>query len=527
MTKRPPNMTQQRPNVLILFTDMQRADTIRALGNPHIRTPNLDRLVNEGSAFTSCYSPSPVCVPARCCMHYGLYPQKTGLFDNGRMLDDNGASYPEVLGRNGYRTHAIGKCHFTPDTRALRGFQSRQSQEEVTSDPETDDYVAWLRDHRYDYYEPHGPRGQMYYIPQVSSLPAEAHPSQWIGTESVRWIREAAGGAQPWCLFSSFIHPHPPFALPKPWHKLYRAADMPLPLLPADSAHLHTWINRQQNRCKHRDRGQDLNLLRLIKAYYYGAISFVDYQVGRILRTLEEIDALDNTLILFTSDHGEHLGDFGCFGKRSMHDASARVPMLARLPSRFPPGRTCPTATSLCDLFPTVLGACGLSPEGLDLDGRDLAEIAATPEPTRTVYSQFAEGGKAIYMAANTAWKYVYSAGDHAEWLFDRRSDPSETRNLARSPDGKDPKRELKQRLLQHLEATGRTEAFTGRGRSLSWRRHPRIDEAYLEDPDAALMTQDYPSYPTNLPGYTDPKPEPAPGSDVDSREKGNPRQTP
>jgi choline-sulfatase len=505
------NMAQQRPNVLILFTDMQRADTVRALGNPHIRTPSLDRLVNEGTAFTSCYSPSPVCVPARCCMHYGLYPQKTGLFDNGVMPDDNGASYPAILGRHGYRTHAIGKCHFTPDDRALRGFQSRQSQEEVTSDPEADDYVAWLRDHGYDYYEPHGARGQMYYIPQISSLPAAAHPSQWIGTESVRWIRETASGAQPWCLFSSFIHPHPPFALPKPWHKLYRAADMPLPLLPADSAHVHTWVNRLQNRYKYRDRGLDLNLLRLIKAYYYGAISFVDFQVGRILRALEEIEALDNTLILFTSDHGEHLGDFGCFGKRSMHDASARVPMLARMPSRFQAGRTCSTATSLCDLFPTLLGACGLSPEGLSLDGRDLAELAAKPEPTRTVYSQYDEGDKAIYMAANTAWKYVYSAGDHAEWLFDRQSDPSETRNLAQSADANDAKLELKQHLLRRLEATCRIEAFTRRGASLDWRRCPRIDETYLDDPDAALLTQDYPSYPTNLPGYTDTEPEPAP----------------
>ena len=121
------SMTKARPNILILFTDMQRADTIHALGNGVIRTPHLDRLVEEGTAFTNCFSPSPVCVPARCSMHYGIYPQKTGLFDNGPMMDDNEASFPAVLGQNGYVTHAIGKCHFTPDHFALRGFESRQS----------------------------------------------------------------------------------------------------------------------------------------------------------------------------------------------------------------------------------------------------------------------------------------------------------------------------------------------------------------------------------------------------------------
>ena len=281
-------MAQSQPNILILFTDMQRADTIRALGNETIRTPHLDRLVEEGTAFTNCYSPSPVCVPARCCTHYGRYPQKTGLFSNGPMPADNGDSYPAILGQHGYRTHAVGKCHFTPDGQALRGFQTRRSQEECTADPDTDDYIAWLRNNDYDYYEAHGARGEMYYIPQVSILPADAHPSQWIGNQSARFIRDAANWEQPWCLFSSFIHPHPPFAPPKPWHKLYRAPDMPLPLIPDDSETLYTWVNRLQNRYKYRDRGLDFTLLRQIKAYYYATISFVDYQIGRILGALEQ-----------------------------------------------------------------------------------------------------------------------------------------------------------------------------------------------------------------------------------------------
>jgi arylsulfatase len=488
------------PNILILFTDMQRADTIHALGNDIIRTSNLDRLTREGTAFTNCFSPSPVCVPARCCFHYGLYPQKTGVFDNAPMMPDNANSLPAVLGRNGYRTHAVGKRHFTPDAHALRGFQTLQSQEECTSNPLEDDYIRWLADNGYDYYEPHGARGEMYYIPQISSLPVEAHPSQWVGSESVRFIREAAGAGQPWCLFSSYIHPHPPFAPPKPWHKLYRAPDMPLPCVPEASHELLTWINRLQNRYKYRDRGIDLNLIRTMKAYYFASISFVDFQIGRILAALEETDQVDHTLIIFTSDHGEYLGDLNCFGKRGMHDASARVPMLVRAAERFTAGLRCSTAVSLVDVFPTALGHVGIDAQGLDLDGMDLSAVAAGEAPDRTVYSQFARGSHAIYMAVSREWKYVYSAGDNKEFFFNRSSDPGETANLAHDPQAGSRKEEMKQDLLRHLRDTGMSDAWVpGNGR-LEWLTYPLVDETYLSDPDARLTFQDYPSDNLRLP---------------------------
>lgn len=498
-------MPTQPPNILILFTDMQRADTIHALGNEVIKTPNLDRLVAEGTSFTNTFSPSPVCGPARCCLHYGLYPQKTGLFDNGPMMAHNNASYPAILSQNGYRTHAIGKCHFAPDSQALRGFDSRQSQEEVTADPETDDYIRWLRDNGYDYYEAHGARGDMYYTPQVSTLPIEAHPTQWVGTESERFVREAASpntnSEQPWLLFSSYIHPHPPFAPPKPWHKLYRVPDMPLPFIPEESESLYTWVNRLQNRYKYRDRGLDINLIRLIMAYYYATISFVDYQVGRILTALEETGQLDNTLIIFSSDHGEHLGDLGCFGKRSMHDPSSKVPLIVRYPERYAAGEICTSATSLVDLFPTLLGAAGISADGLALDGLDLAEIAATPDSDRIVYSQFGKDERAIYMAVNERWKYVYSAGDRTEFFFDRTADSMEVNNLAGTA-GSD-KEALTQNLLSYLSGVGANEAITSDGGTLAWKEYALIDESYLVDPDARLLFQDYPSYPTDLPGYS------------------------
>ncbi|OGV53651.1 MAG: hypothetical protein A2X49_06260 [Lentisphaerae bacterium GWF2_52_8] len=498
-------LMKKKPNVLLLFTDMQRADTIHALGNPVIKTPNLDRLAAEGTAFTSCYSPSPVCIPARCCMHYGRYPQKTGVFDNYEMLPDNGKSIPAILGRESYLSAAIGKCHFTPDKLEKRGFDMRLTQEECCSDPDTDDYCRWLRDNGLDFDEPQGTRGEMYYIPQISLHKADSHPSQWIGDRSIDFIKENSGEKHPWMLFSSFIHPHPPFAPPKPWHKLYRAPLMPLPLLPQGNESLLTWINRQQNRQKYRDHGIDMNLLRCIKAYYYACISFVDYQIGRIIKALESSGTLNDTLIIFTSDHGEYLGDFNCFGKRGMHDASARVPMIVRYPGRFAAGKVCSTPVSLVDVMPSIAAATGCNCDDVEMDGVDMAELASGKSRREYVFSQFQKGSMAIYMAVNERWKYVYSAGDGREFFFDRQVDPNDTRNKAGIFSVQEPKAKIKLSLLEYLKSAGADEAYIESSTGIDWRPHPRRDESFLEDPDAGLLEQDHDAFVLNEPGYSTP----------------------
>ncbi|MBT4823383.1 MAG: sulfatase-like hydrolase/transferase [Lentisphaerae bacterium] len=494
----------EQPNILLIFTDMQRADTIHALGNPVIRTPNLDRLAREGTAFTSAYSPCPVCVPARWCMHYGQYTGRSDLYANGRMPEDDGRSLPAMLGNVGYRTQGIGKCHFTPDKHALRGFDNRLLQEEGCSKPDQDDYVRWLSENGYDYDEPHGTRGEMYYTPQVSLHGEKDHPSQWIGDRSVDFIREQASSEAPWFLFSSYIHPHPPCAPPKPWHKLYRAPYMPLPNVPPDSESLYTWINRHQNRYKYRDQGIDQNLIRGIKAYYYATISFVDYQVGRTLKALEESGQLDNTLIVFTSDHGEYLGDYNCFGKRSMHDPSSRIPMLARLPERFVAGAVCDTPVSLVDVFPTCAAAGEADMAKLDLPGSDLADIATDAVDREAVFSQFDKDGKAIYMAVTREWKYIYSAAEQRELLFDRINDPNETRNRANLRFSAKTKAEMKSLLIDHLRTEGPADAVVDVNGEFDWRPFPKLDMSYLDDPDADLLFQDHDAVVLDRPGYTD-----------------------
>lgn len=487
-----------RPNVLLIFTDQQRADTIHAAGNPIIKTPHLDRLADEGVLFKSAYTPSPVCVSARCSLIYGLYPHNTGCFDNGYPMPDDKPSLMELLSRVGYRTHGIGKMHFTPDPQALRGFQTREHQEEMRARVEDDDYLKFLHANGFDHvYDPFGQRGEMYYIPQPAQMPARLHGTNWVGDRAVEFIRNA-DRSRPFFLWASFIHPHPPFSPPTPWNKLYRAALMPLPKRPDGFETLHTYMNKYQNRYKYRDNGIDNNLLRVMKAYYYACISFIDFQVGRMLEALEETGQLDRTMIIFTSDHGEFLGDYNCFGKRSMLDAAARIPMIVRYPERFARGDVCETPVSLIDVMPTILTAAGIDPEDYNLDGMDLAEVMGYGD--RTIYSQYQRGPLGVYMILNRRWKYFYSAPDRREFLFDRIYDPEETRNRAGLSLCRREQEEMRGKLIGFYKEQGYTEPIDGD----RWKLFPQ--PSIPVNPDAGLLIQD-PGWSLRyqrIPGYTD-----------------------
>lgn len=515
--------TPKRPNILHILVDQMRFDCIGALGNPAIQTPALDRLVQRGTSFTSAYSPCPVCIPARCSMIYGQYPHNTGCYENGTMPVDGRASLMDALSGAGYRTHGVGKCHFSPDPAAMRGFQTRETQEELPPHPDSDDYLQFLiANGQHHVVDPHGVRGAMYYIPQVSPFPQELHPTQWVGDRSVEFVTSAAIG-DPWYLFTSFVHPHPPFAPPPPWHKLYAIDQVSLPSLPHQYEALLTYVNRAQNRYKYRDQGMDFNLVRLIKAYYYACISFIDYQVGRLMDALQQAGTLDSTLILFTADHGEYLGDYGCFGKRGMHDASVRVPLIASLPGVFTEGGRCDQPVSLVDLAPTMLGVAGCDPAATathPLDGVALQTVADGTEGRETVFAQLSytremdgtnpdgflmntpvtsdvRAASSLYMAVNREYKYFYSAPDRTEFLFDRRLDPGETRNRAHSPSFRGDTAAMRALLHEHLRKGGETAGIEGE----AWKEFPL--QQLPRDPDFGLLIQDQPWADTDLPGYS------------------------
>jgi len=484
-----------RPNLLFIITDQQRFDTVGALGNPHIRTPALDRLTREGTAFTQAFSPSPECVPARCAFTHGQYPAQTGCYGNGWHFPEDGRdSLMTVLNRAGYRTHGIGKYHFEyPDYAKCmerNGFQNREVQEELSALPEKDDYLQFLWKAGFEEItDPNGVRGDMYYMPQPAMMPQACHPTQWVGDRATAFLEDQAEKDPPWYGFISFIHPHPPFAPPSPWHKLYRGVDMPDPHRPEGFEDNWVYLNHFQNRYKRYDRGYDFHRLRMIRAYYYACISFVDYQVGRILDTLDETGQAGNTLIVFTSDHGELLGDFGAVGKRTYHDPASRVPMILRHPGHIPAGHRCETPVDLIDITRTF-SAVGSAPfETHTCEGTNLVDLANQPDMERTLFSQLFCEGRGLYTAVSRNWKYVYSAPDQRELFFDRQTDPGESTDLADSADTETAaaRKQMKSALFRHLERTGETAAMENG----DWKLFPVL--TVPEDPDEGLLYQDHP----------------------------------
>jgi len=488
---------RESPNILHLFADQLRVDAIRALGqNLFLQTPHLDRLCREGTVFSAAYTPTAECVPARACMITGQYADRT---DCGSNLDPMPPeSTPTLMSRlrdAGYRTHGVGKCHFTPDPWALRGFETRDTMEEIVDEPEKDDFLRSVDRAGFGHVlEPHGIRGEMYYTPQPSQLPAGLHPTQWVGDRCLDFLGKEGGKGRPWYLYAGFVHPHPPFAPPNPWHKLYRGPEMPLPHLSRKGEDLLCFINRFQNRYKYRDRGIDLQLVRCIRAYYYACVSFIDHQVGRILAALEKSGELDNTLILFSADHGELLGDFGCFGKRSFHDASQRVPLIVRQPGRFAAGAVCEAPASLVDFLPTFLAAAG-APVPEQADGMDLAALADGEERGEPVYFHYARGKDAILGAVDADWKYAWSAPDSRGFLFPRREVPEKRNRI-------DDRRcaPAAGRMDKAVRARARRHAFSRAAlrKDGTWRRgRPR---RMPEDPDEGLLYQDPPAARPELP---------------------------
>jgi arylsulfatase len=500
-------MPDHRPNILLVFTDQQRADTLGVL-NPVMRTPAMDRLCAEGTTFSRAYTPVPVCVPARCSLIFGQYAHRTGCYENRDAMPEVTAGRPtfmSALSEAGYQAHGVGKMHFTPDAHARRGFESRDHSEEGIGGPDTDDYLATLHRQGYAYvHDVNGVRGEMYYIPQPSQLPARLHNSHWVADRCLQFLehrdRNANGVRTPFLLMASFIDPHPPFAPPVPWNKLYRAPSMPLPKRPPGARNLWTYINRVQNRYKFRDAGIDDRLLQVMKAYYYATVSFIDYNVGRIVQALEAGGELENTLILWTSDHGEFLGDYGCFGKRTFLKSTANVPMIVRYPERFPAGARVDAPASLVDVMPTFLAAAGVDAVSAQLDGVDLAELARDPAMRSAVWGQYDCGDRAHYMALTERWKYIYVASDDREFLFDTLVDPDETRNRAETLGYEERTRAMRRATIDYLREEGYTEPLDGE----SWRHYPRPE--FPRDPDAGLLFQDAPwSRPLmHIPGYSD-----------------------
>jgi arylsulfatase A-like enzyme len=323
-------------------------------------------------------------------------------------------------------------------------------------------------------------RSEMYYMPQISPLPPKDHPTHWIGDKSVEYI-ENCDPEKPMFLVSSYIHPHPPFCPPAPWQKLHRE-DPPAPFVPRPEDLEDYWELIRDRSCLKRLRISDQDLLRQ-KNFYYACISFVDYQVGRVIKALKDKGMYDDTLILFASDHGEMMGDHGTMGKRTMMDGSSRIPFIIHYPGQEPGVRTDPV--SLVDVAPTLLSFAGIPYNPAEYDGIDLFG----GEKHDYVYSQFNGADRGVYMMTDGRNKLIYNSETGRYFFFD--TVPSE-KNIYSEDNAKAQEMKV---LLDAYRASDVCKQSNHEGDVYS-KEHPhyvgRMEQALYHDEEMAAIPEGY-----------------------------------
>ncbi|MCF6175815.1 MAG: sulfatase-like hydrolase/transferase [Victivallaceae bacterium] len=417
---------KQQPNILLLFMDQLRFDAICTAGNPHMQTPNIDRLVKEGALFTNAYTPNPVCVPARHNLLTGLTAKHHGFFNNGgNPLDYKIPTMPRLLADHGYETRAIGKMHFKP-ARRHHGFDKMELMEELPDTREEDEYAMYLKKQGYGQVQNiHGVRNLLYMTPQHSLVPDEHHGSNWVGDRSVDFIKNN-NGRHPFFLWSSWIAPHPPFDIPESYKNLYRDSNIPTPIENDTPLSARAKYQRFYMDFPNKDYITEM------RRYYYSAVTLIDENVGKIIDSLEAIGQLDNTMIILAADHGEMLGDHGLGQKMLPYDSCAKIPFIVRYPKHFKAGTKITDFVDLNDILPTFLDLSGTEyPGDYELPGESLLKIShqGTKDRTLQYMEHNSEQLRWISMRDKTH-KYNYYYAEGYEELFNLEADPEEKINL-------------------------------------------------------------------------------------------------
>lgn len=491
----PSTVKRDRPNILLLMADQWRGDCVGACGNKAISTPNLDHLAKEGIRFTSAYSCTPTCTPARSALLTGMGPWRNGLLGYGHMASN---PYPvekaKAMSAAGYYTTSIGKNHYYPirnahgyhhlvcDEHCSYWFHTEQSQAEGSWE-ERCDYEAWFWSQVPDK-DPHATglgwndhRG----IPFV--YPEELHATHWTGETAVRFL-SGYERPEPFFLKVSFIRPHSPYDAPERFYKMYEDCDLPAP-------EAGEWAKKYEPRSSDRDdlwHGKlSVDEVRRSRQGYYGSISFVDEQIGRILEVLDKRKLLDETLVLFISDHGDMLGDQNLWRKGYGYEQSAHVPMLMRPAAGMglgPAGQVITNPVELRDILPTCLDVAGATiPESIE--GKSLLHLVRTKGEGWREYIDLEHNicySPEIHWNGLTdgRWKYLYHAMHGEEQFFHLENDPHELKDLSDNAEFDSLLKLWRQRLIDHLEERG--EAWVKDGKLV-----PR--------PKGMLLSPNFPGY--------------------------------
>ena len=472
------------PNILWYCTDQQRYDTIRSLGNAHIRTPNLDRLAAQAVAFTNAYTQCPICTASRASFLTGRYPASHHVHRNGNEFFPSGETLvTRLLADAGYDCGLVGKLHLSrswerTEVRPDDGYRMFHWSHHPHPDwPVGHDYDDWLRSKGVDPHEIYEARDNEHYGP---GLPAEYHQTTWCAERTIEFITEKRDG--PWLMSVNPFDPHPPFDPPQEYLDRYDPQKMPYPLFrETDIEHQKAFAAVDQQTIEavnplvpgsydavahaspsFRDSASDPPVgydARLIKACYYAMIELIDHQFGRIVEALDATGQLENTLIIFTSDHGELLGDHGLLYKGCrFYEALVHVPLMISWPGRFQAGETSTALVELVDLAPTLLESAGL-PVPDTMQGKSLASLLrgkSRPDYHKPHvicdYNDALDRPDATHgtMYYDGRYKSIVYHGHSLGELYDLQEDPGEFNDLWNDPHFSDLKAEL---LLKHFDA--------------------------------------------------------------------------
>jgi arylsulfatase A-like enzyme len=458
-----------QPNILLITADHMRNDAVGANGNPFIRTPNLDALAARGVTFTNACTPNPICVPGRACLTTGNYPHKcTGSKNNGGRIRDDQIKIAEHFGGAGYWSACVGKLHYAPyappgEPRLVHGFEMWEACESGRMIGQFDrtgrqrgleDYHDYLQDVGWGGYERAHGIGNNDVHAAPSALPAEHHEEAWVASRSIANLQEhlRARPERPFFMWTSFAKPHSPYDPPEPYNRAYDPRELPPPVgsleLLADRDPLIRHWPVAYGWDKLSPEGVQYS-----RAHYFGMVTFQDEQIGRIVSFLEQAGQLDNTIIVYTADHGDLLGDFGCFFKCNMFNGSVGIPLIMAGPGVAAQGPS-DELVGLQDILPTLAGLTGCPlPQGVD--GIDM-----TGESRELYVSQSLGSPNQRYMVRSKQCKYVYHELGGVEELYDEVEDPQELRNLVGERRGLAD--EYRAALVDWCRGNGDEEIFAG-----------------------------------------------------------------
>lgn len=412
-------------NLLIVMSDEHQARAMGNAGHPFVQTPNMDALAARGIRFKNAYTPCPICVPARASFATGLYPHETGHWDNAMPYTGHPNGWGHVLQDAGISVESIGKLHYRRNEDPS-GFDQMHIPMHVADgvgmvwasireeDQRVDMPIRMLGDYI-------GP-GQSPYTQYDGS----------VADRAVQWLEERAKtDDRPWCLYVSFVAPHFPLVVPQEFYDLYPLDQMPPSKLhPEDGYVRHPWVEKQNAFADSERAFVDADERKRAIASYYGLVSWLDHNLGRVMTSLEACGYSDDTTVIYTSDHGDNLGARGLWGKSTFYEESAAVPLIVAGPGTDQ--GEIDTPVSLIDVAASIPAHFGLP---FSCSGEPLQSVVNQQDPHRVVFSEYHAAGAVSggFMIRRGRWKLIHYVGFAPE-LFDLDADPQESRDLASDP---------------------------------------------------------------------------------------------